>query len=101
MEKATKNILYGLIISLIATICGGLWVILVIEAKYENVFYLYGHGIQVIYPCVYIICLFYGLLSPISCAAELVICQLINGLTDLFEEWIDLLKRRQTKYHAN
>ena len=41
------------------------------------------------------------LFGPISCAAEIVVCQLINSLTDLFEDWKDILKYSFQKLQIN
>ena len=92
MEEATKIILFGQLINLIASMFFGLYVFLLIEELYDKLFFPYGSSIQVIYPLVYTINIFFALFGPISCAAELVVCQIINSLTDLFGDWMEVLK---------
>ena len=92
MEAATKILLYGQLINLIASMFCGLYMFLFIEELYDKLFYTYGYSIQVIYPIIYTINVLCGLFGPISCAAELVVCQIINSLTDLFGDWMEILK---------
>ena len=44
---------------------------------------------------------FWIVFGPISCSVELVICQLINSLTDTFDDWIEILKSKYDTKQAN
>ena len=101
MEEVTKILLLGQLINLIASMFCGVYMFLFIEELYDKLFYTYGYSIQVIYPLVFTINVFCGLFSPISCAAELVVCQIINSLTDLFGDWMEILTRNSGIHQMN
>ena len=92
MEDSTKTLLYAQLINLTASTFFAIWLYLFVETTYEELFSRYGTSFTVIYPLAYIISVFYCLFGPVSCAAELLISQILNSLAVLFEDWIQILK---------
>ena len=61
----------------------------------------YGDSLPVVYGLVMGIETFWIVFGPISCSVELIICQLINSLTDTFDHWIEILKLKSDMKQDN
>ena len=93
MENSTKNMIYGQILCFITSILFGLWAYLILQAiAYDGVFVRYGIHFPLIFPIVYTIETYFKLFGPMTCSAELFCGQMIDSITDLFEDWIVALK---------
>ena len=93
MENSTKTMICGQILCFITSILFGLWAYLILQAiAYDGVFVRYGIHFPIIFPIVYTIETYFKLFGPMTCSAELFCGQIIDSITDLFEDWIVALK---------
>ena len=93
IEKSEKLIIYGQIFNLITSFLSGLWYYnLCMTLPKDHIFYRFGFNFQLVLPPIIAIQLFFVLFGPISCAVELLICQMINSLSDLFKDWKTILQ---------
>ena len=96
-----KTIIYQQIINLTASILSGIWVCVYFFSMMDRkIISNYGDSLPVVYGFVMGIETFWIVFGPISCAVELIICQLINGLTDIFDDWIEILKLKSDTNQA-
>ena len=92
-EKSEKLIIYGQILNLIASFSFGLFNYnLIMALPKDSIFNKYGYQYQVLLPPMNIIQNIFMLYGPISCAAELIICQIINSMSGLFKDWTIILQ---------
>ena len=95
MSGSAKTIVYGQILSFITSILFGCWAYHILQyIAYDGVFVRYGIYFPLIFPIIYTIETYYRLFGPMTCSAELVCDQIINSITDLFDDWIDALRNR-------
>lgn len=102
VEKSTQTIIYGQIFCLVSAILHSVWCLFHLQSSVdEKTFLSYGISVQVIWPMLVTIQYVCTLFGPISCAAEIVVCQLIYSLTDLFDDWKDILRCGSQKLQIN
>ena len=93
IEGPEKTIIYQQIINLTASILCGIWVYHFFFEMMNTKFASYlGDSFSLVYPVLMVFETFILVFGPISCAVELLICQLINSLSDAFDDWIELLR---------
>ena len=92
LENSTKGICYGQFINLITSVIFGLDLIMSSIEKQHDMFYRYGWSMRSIYPVLYGIEIFLYCFGPISSAVELILCQIINSLSDLYDDWTFILR---------
>ena len=93
MEKSENLIIYGQTLNVIVSFLWGVWNYNVLIKLPENsIFYKYVSNCQLFYPPIIALQTSFLLFGPISCAAELISCQLINTLSELFKDWTILLQ---------
>ena len=92
MERSTKSIFLAQFINLITSVLFGVYLYLFVEKTDDETFYRYGYSIKVIYPVLYAIQMIFCCFGPISSAVELILYQMINSLSDLFEYWTVILR---------
>ena len=102
IEGPEKTIIYQQIINLTASILSGIWVCVYFFSMMDRkVISHYGDSLPVVYGLVMGIETFWIVFGPISCSVELIICQLINSLTDTFDHWIEISKLKCDTKQAN
>ena len=102
IQGPEKTIIYQQIINLTASIFIGIWAYVFFFGKlYTEVFSNYGENFPVVYAVLMGTETFFFAFGPISCAVELIICQLINSLGDVIDDWIVLLKHNSDINQAN
>ena len=93
MSGSAKTIVYGQVLSFITSILFGCWAYQILQyIAYDGVFVRYGIYFPLVFPIIYTIETYYRLFGPMTCSAELVCDQIINSITDLFDDWIGALK---------
>ena len=93
VENATKTVIYGQMLCFISSILFGLWAYYIIQSiAYDGVLALYGIFFPLIFPFIYTVETYFRLFGPMACSVELLCGQIIDSLTDLFDDWIDTLK---------
>ena len=86
VETSEKMLIYGQILSIIISCFYGSW-------TYINSPVLrFGSHAVVAYACIIVIQSLFITFGPISAAAEVIICQVITILIDLFQEWEEILE---------
>ena len=60
-----------------------------------------GDIFSLVYPVLMVLETFILVFGPISCAVELIICQLINSVSDAFDDWIELLRFNSDTHQAD
>ena len=102
MEGPEKTIIYQQIINLTASILSGIWVYHFFFATMNTKFTSYlGNSFSLVYPVMMVFETFILVFGPISCAVELIICQLINSLSGAFDDWIELLRFHSDTHQAD
>ena len=103
LQNSEKTLLYGQLINLVVSVLFGIWCYLLVQSNFNQIEFSvrYGPSFQVVYPILFAIQIFIILYGPLCCAAELVACQLINSLSGLFEDWIELMKWDQGLHQIN
>ena len=95
LEKSEKLIISGQIFNLISMLWVGLWFYnLFRKLPKDNIVYHYGSNYELFYPLLAAINSGFLFFGPMSCAAELLICQMINSLSDLFKDWTKILQNK-------
>ena len=95
VANSTKTMVLGQILCLSTSILFGCWAYLILQPiAYEGVFMRYGIYFPLIFPVIYAIETYYRLYGPITCSAELFCDQIINSITDLFDDWIKAFTSR-------
>ena len=93
IEGAEKTIIYQQTINLTASVLTGIWVYHFFVATMNTKLTVnLGNSFTMVYPVLTVFQTIYLVFGPLSCAVELIICQLINSLEGTFEEWIKLLR---------
>lgn len=100
IESSEKLIIYGQSINLVTTSIITIWMYMLLEMAMKQDFMSeYGTSFQVVSLMLYI---FYPALyfyDPMSCTVELIICQVINGLSELLEDWQKILQGQLSNLH--
>ena len=100
LETSEKLILYGQIFNALASILFGISQYNLHKALTEdNILKQYGSNYLPLYFLMVTIQVLSTLFGPMSCAVEVLICQMINTLSDLFEDWNTLLQGKP-RIHA-
>ena len=93
IQNSEKLIIYGQIFNAITSFLHGLWNYnICITLPKDHLVYQYGSNYQLFIPPMFAITKFFIWYGPISCAVELLICQVINSLSDLFNDWKTMLQ---------
>ena len=104
IQAPEKTIIYQQIINVVASCLAGTWVYLFFFGTMsQEVITNYGNNFAGVYALLMGIETFFFAFGPISCAVELIICQLINSLSDVFDDWMKLLKHNsdvETTYNT-
>ena len=88
LEYATKTILYGQFLNILASIIWGLWLhYFLIYHDEQPSFADYKYTIQIVYPIIIIIEMLLIGFGPMACSAEIVIGQIVDSITDLYCQW--------------
>ena len=102
IEGPEKTIIYQQMINLTASILCGIWVYHFFFATMNPKFSSYlGDSFSLVYPVLMVFETFILVFGPISCAVELIICQLINSVSDAFDDWIELLRFNSDTHQAD
>ena len=103
MSGSAKTIVYGQVLSFITSILFGCWAYQILQyIAYDGVFVRYGIYFPLVFPIIYTIETYYRLFGPMTCSAELVCDQIINSITDLFDDWIGALRNHDNEIiHKN
>jgi hypothetical protein len=86
VETSQKMLIYGQILSIILSCMYGSW------AYINSPFLRFGSHIGATYACFVVIQMLLVAFGPISAATEVIICQVITSLIDLFQEWEEILE---------
>ena len=108
IQSSEKLIIFGQIFNALTSLLYGIGNNNIKEHHIENnidiIRYPYGSNVQLVYPYMRTIQVFFSLFGPMSCAVELIICQMVNTVSDLFKDWETLLRdkpRRQSIHHPS
>ena len=94
IQSPEKTIIYQQIINVIASCLAGTWIyIFFFATMHREAISNYGSKFAGGYAAFMGIETFFFAFGPLSCAVELIICQLINSLSDVFDVWTKLLKQ--------
>ena len=92
LQNSEKMVLYGELINVVASLTWGIWGYILIRSNFDEFRDRYGRSFQNLYPILSAVQIFVLLYGPLSCAAELTSCELINSLSHLFVDWMELVK---------
>ena len=92
LQNSEKMVIYGQLINLVSSLISGIWCYITIRSNFEEFRQRYGPSFQNVYPILFSIQSILILYGPLSCAAELISCELINSLSYLFEDWMELIQ---------
>ena len=96
VERAEKMLIYGIILSISAAIMMGAWLGIHYNTFIKKLLQTQSSVIIIVLSCLFAVQSLFLLYGPISMSAELVICQYINSLTDLFETWKQIIESDST-----
>ena len=93
ITNSEKLIMYGQILNLIATTLFTIWYHIVTnKTKNGPIIYKTWAGLEVFATLVYFVQIFFTLFGPMCCTVELIICEVIGGLSEMFEDWQRILR---------
>ena len=94
---------YGLFLSVSASILTGTWLGIHYDTFIRNLLQTQSDVMIPVIAILFGIQFLFLLYGPISCASELVICQYINSLTEVFETWKQIIENDPTlpTVHSN
>jgi hypothetical protein len=93
ITNSEKLLLYGQILSLIATTLFTTWYNIVTNKTNNGpIIYKTLVGFEPFSMMVYFFQIFFTLFGPMSCTVELLICEVIGGLSEMFEDWQRVLR---------
>ena len=96
LECHEKMLIYGMTLSILTSILLGTWFGIHYKTLLDEFFKDEFYTFIIILSFIFAFQSLFLLYGPISCASELVICQYINSLTDLFETWKQILETDPT-----
>ena len=96
LECHEKMLIYGMTLSILTSILLGTWFGIHYKTLLDEFFQDEFYTFTIILSFIFAFQSLFLLYGPISCASELVICQYINSLTDLFETWKQILESNPT-----
>lgn len=92
VENSKKLVVYGQLLNLITSFLFGLWNYNIFSTSSESsVFKQYGLSYQILLPPLIVIQSLFTVYSPISCTVEVIICQMVDVVADIFKDWRSLL----------
>jgi len=93
VTNSEKLLMYGQILNVITTTLFTIWYNIVMnETKHGHNVYKTWIGYEIFSMLVYFVQIFIILFGPMSCTAELLICEIIEGLSEMFEDWQRVLR---------
>lgn len=96
LECHEKMLIYGMTLSILTSILLGTWFGIHYKTLLDEFFQDEFYTFIIILSFIFAFQSLFLLYGPISCASELVICQYINSLTDLFKTWRQILESNPT-----
>ena len=92
LKRSQKMIIYGQILNLTSCVLLGIFNYNIgIGVSHHSIYKKYRFNYEIILPLLIVLQSLFVIYGPIPCTVELLICEMIDGVSDIFKDWTELL----------